>query len=275
MSPSIPTTADIKAEVKRLTGDGVDLAIEAAGSPQTLAQTIQVTRPRGSVVCGGNQPLDASLPMSFIEDMMRKELRLNGCFMSYSAPFPGHEWTESVERSSAAGLRMDTMISHRFPLSQAVHVFEDIAADRLHRKIILLPESRHDPREPLPGWSTRSANISRSVPLTRTRWSRYKPLSPRPRRSAPPRFQVSHRAALARRERQCDPRLTVYGVDGHVAAASVAVPVALHLDHATVTEVTQAIGLGFTSVMFDGGDLPIEENIRVTRVLGARALPGR
>ena len=34
--------------------------------------------------------------MTFIEDLMRKELRLNGCFMSYSAPFPGHEWTRSV-----------------------------------------------------------------------------------------------------------------------------------------------------------------------------------
>jgi threonine dehydrogenase-like Zn-dependent dehydrogenase len=64
------------------------VAIEAAGAPQALLQTIQVTRPRGSVVFGGNQPLDQSLPMAFIEDVMRKELRLNGCFMSYSAPFP-------------------------------------------------------------------------------------------------------------------------------------------------------------------------------------------
>ena len=135
-----PTQANIQEEVRMLAGDGVDLAIEAAGTPQTLAQTIQVTRPRGSVVCGGNQPLDASLPMSFIEDMMRKELRLNGCFMSYSAPFPGHEWTESVQALGDGRLDMDTMISHRYPLSQVVRIFEDIAAHRLsHRKIILLP----------------------------------------------------------------------------------------------------------------------------------------
>ncbi len=111
--------------------------------PHTLAQTIQVTRPRGSVVCGCNQPLDASLPLSFIEDMMRKELRLNGCFMSYSSPFPGHEWTESVQALGDGKLDMDTMISHRYPLSQVVRVFEDIAAHRLsHRKIILLPEEQ-------------------------------------------------------------------------------------------------------------------------------------
>lgn len=136
-----PSTADVKAEVRRLAGDGVDLTIEAAGSPQALATSIAVTRPRGNVVCGGNQPPDASLPMTFIEEMMRRELRLTGCFMSYSAPFPGHEWTESVDAIQRGALRVDQMISHRFPLSAGTRVFEDIAAKRFaYRKIMLLPE---------------------------------------------------------------------------------------------------------------------------------------
>ncbi len=136
-----PHQMDVKAEVFRLTGNGVDLSVEAAGVPQALAQTIQVTRPRGSVVLGGNQPLDASLPMQFIEDLMRKELSLNGCFMSYSAPFPGHEWTDTVKAIQSGELNMDAVISHQYPLSTAPHVFEEIAAHRLsHQKIILLPE---------------------------------------------------------------------------------------------------------------------------------------
>ncbi len=137
-----PMRVDVKEEVKKLIGGGVDLAIEASGSPQALAQTIQVTRPHGNVVCGGNQPLEASLPMSFIEDMMRKELRLNGCFMSYSAPFPGHEWTETIAAVQDGRLKMGPMISHRFPLSQTVQVFDDIAARRItFRKIMLFPEA--------------------------------------------------------------------------------------------------------------------------------------
>jgi L-iditol 2-dehydrogenase len=136
-----PTRTDVTAEVKRLAGDGVDLAIEAAGSPQALAQTIRVTRPRGNVVCAGNQPPDASLPMTFVEDLMRRELRLTGCFMSYSAPFPGHEWTGSVAALRSGELHVDAMVSHRFPLSQGVQVFEDVAARRfVFRKIMLLPE---------------------------------------------------------------------------------------------------------------------------------------
>jgi L-iditol 2-dehydrogenase len=135
-----PKAVDVVAEVKKLAGDGVDLAVEAAGVPQTLLQTIQVTRPRGSVVFGGNQPLDTALPMAFIEDTMRKELRLNGCFMSYSAPFPGHEWTETVQAIRSGELDIEAMISHHYPLSAAPEVFEQIVAHQLpHQKIILLP----------------------------------------------------------------------------------------------------------------------------------------
>ena len=138
-----PRNDDIRAEVLKLTGEGVDLALDAAGAPQTLAQTIEVTRPRGSVVCAGNQPLDATLPMSFIENMMRKELQINGCFMSYSAPFPGHEWIESLEAVLNGSLDMEAMISHRFPLSEAPSVFTRIGDRSLsHRKIIFYPGDR-------------------------------------------------------------------------------------------------------------------------------------
>lgn len=44
------------------------------------------------------------------------------------------------------------------------------------------------------------------------------------------------------------------------------IPVALHLDHAlSLDQVKRALDNGFTSVMFDGSSLPLEENIRLTR----------
>jgi fructose-bisphosphate aldolase class II len=56
---------------------------------------------------------------------------------------------------------------------------------------------------------------------------------------------------------------------GKVAAQSVDVPIALHLDHANEQQVAQAITLGFTSAMFDGGALSFAENIAVTQRLRA------
>ncbi len=51
-----------------------------------------------------------------------------------------------------------------------------------------------------------------------------------------------------------------------LAAAEVSVPVVLHLDHGTSMEqVLQCIRHGFSSVMFDGSQHPLEENIRLTK----------
>lgn len=54
-------------------------------------------------------------------------------------------------------------------------------------------------------------------------------------------------------------------------ARSASVPVVVHLDHATEEElVARAIGLGFTSVMFDGSALEHAENVRITAELAWR-----
>lgn len=51
-------------------------------------------------------------------------------------------------------------------------------------------------------------------------------------------------------------------------AEAAPVPCVLHLDHATdVDLIHEALGLGFTSIMYDGSTLPDEDNRRVTREL--------
>lgn len=52
-----------------------------------------------------------------------------------------------------------------------------------------------------------------------------------------------------------------------VAAAKYAkTPVAVHFDHGkTIEKISQALEIGFTSVMFDGSHLPLEENIEMTK----------
>jgi len=50
-----------------------------------------------------------------------------------------------------------------------------------------------------------------------------------------------------------------------IAAESTNVPVALHLDHGTdFDQVIKCIRSGFSSVMYDGSKLPLEENIAIT-----------
>lgn len=55
-------------------------------------------------------------------------------------------------------------------------------------------------------------------------------------------------------------------------ADSVSVPVVLHLDHGrSAEEIEAAIAEGFTSVMYDGSALPLEDNIRTTAAIARLA----
>lgn len=58
------------------------------------------------------------------------------------------------------------------------------------------------------------------------------------------------------------------------AAAGAKVPVALNLDHGTsFGQIIQCIRYGFSSVMFDGSKLPLEENINITNQVMAASRP--
>lgn len=88
---------------------------------------------------------------------------------------------------------------------------------------------------------------------------------------SPAVVQVSHRALQYLGSGSEMLGLEYFAVLGKVAAASVSVPIALHLDHANEDEVRRAIALGFTSVMFDGSLLPYAENVETTRRLSDEA----
>ena len=63
---------------------------------------------------------------------------------------------------------------------------------------------------------------------------------------------------------------TVVGmVKGMIDELGITVPVALHLDHGSYEGAKKCIEAGFSSVMFDGSQYPIEENIAKTKELVA------
>ncbi|MCR4605351.1 MAG: class II fructose-1,6-bisphosphate aldolase [Eubacterium sp.] len=58
-------------------------------------------------------------------------------------------------------------------------------------------------------------------------------------------------------------------VDAMVDSLGITVPVALHLDHGTYEGSKACIEAGFSSIMFDGSSLPIDENVDKTKELVA------
>ena len=66
--------------------------------------------------------------------------------------------------------------------------------------------------------------------------------------------------------------LNVIGPLMVAAAKGAKIPVAVHFDHGkTLEKISEALEIGFTSVMFDGSHLPLDENIKMTNEVIALA----
>lgn len=132
-----PRRDDVLARARALT-DGVDLALEISGAPAGLEQAIMLCRAGGIIVCVGNQPLDAALPMRLIEHLMRQELALHGAWMSYSAPFPGQEWRDAVQVLAQSSERLRAMFTHETALTDLPEMFERLHQGGFsHRKVLV------------------------------------------------------------------------------------------------------------------------------------------
>ena len=65
----------------------------------------------------------------------------------------------------------------------------------------------------------------------------------------------------------CGYKTIVGMVKGMIEELNITVPVALHLDHGSFEGAKACINAGFSSIMFDGSSLPIEENVQKTTQL--------
>ena len=112
---------------------------ETAGSPVTMRLAFELAGNKASVCFIGTPHEEVSFPPALFEKMNRKEFRLTGSWMSYSAPFPGREWTLTAEALRTGGLRFDDALIYKsLPLSKAAEAFALYQTPgQVHGKIML------------------------------------------------------------------------------------------------------------------------------------------
>jgi len=114
--------------VKELTGGyGVDVAIEAVGSPESLTQAIALTRRGGRLNIFGVSPQNAVWKVKPF-DLYSKELTITA---SYRSPFT---FQRAIKMASTIELRLKPLISHIFPLHEIARAFEIL--DRKLEKVV-------------------------------------------------------------------------------------------------------------------------------------------
>jgi L-iditol 2-dehydrogenase len=118
---------DPVARIQVLTGGcGADLVIETAALQKTQLQSIRSTRKHGTTVLLGISGDALDLPAPVVDKIMRHEINVTGSWNSNSQPFPGEEWTLSVDYMRRGLLKCKPLISHRHALDGAPEVFAAI-----------------------------------------------------------------------------------------------------------------------------------------------------
>ncbi len=116
---------DFMEQAAALTGGkGFDYVYETAGNTITMKMAFDLAANKAGVCFVGTPTKELSFTVDEWEKMNRKEFTLTGSWMSYSSPFPGHEWELTSHYFKTGALKFDeSFIFKRMPLSQIADAF--------------------------------------------------------------------------------------------------------------------------------------------------------
>lgn len=106
-------------------GRGFDYIYETAGNTITMKMAFPLAANKAEICFIGTPTRELSFGVAEWENMNRKEFKLTGSWMSYSAPFPGKEWELTAHYFGTGELKYDpSFIYKKMPLSQIKDAFE-------------------------------------------------------------------------------------------------------------------------------------------------------
>lgn len=134
------TKEDYMDSAKAITGGkGYGYVFETAGQIPTMHMAFEVAGNKAHVCFIGTPHVDLTFTPKMWENMNRKEFKLTGSWMSYSAPFPGKEWELTAHYFATGQLKFDpAFIYKKIPMSQAQEAFQLFKTPGLVQGRILL-----------------------------------------------------------------------------------------------------------------------------------------
>jgi L-iditol 2-dehydrogenase len=117
-----------------------DVVIEAVGIDATINSAIMLAGPGGHVTFIGIPVPDVRLDNRSFQHLLRQEITLHGSWNSFGAPFPGPQWTTTLEKFATEELRWEFLISHDLDLADLPGIFERFARRDMHfSKVLFRP----------------------------------------------------------------------------------------------------------------------------------------
>ena len=120
-------------------GKGYGYVYETAGQVPTMHMAFELAANKAHVCFIGTPHENLTFTPKQWENMNRKEFKLTGSWMSYSAPYPGREWDLTAHYFATGQLKFDPgFIYKKIPMSQAQEAFQLFKTPGLVKGKILL-----------------------------------------------------------------------------------------------------------------------------------------
>ncbi|HEX2017561.1 MAG TPA: galactitol-1-phosphate 5-dehydrogenase [Aurantimonas sp.] len=117
-----------------------DVVIEAVGIDATINSAVMLAGPGGHVTFIGIPVPDVTLDNKTFQHFLRQEISLHGSWNSFGPPFPGPQWTTTLEKFGTGELKWEFMISHDLDLSELPGIFDRFARRDIHfSKVLFRP----------------------------------------------------------------------------------------------------------------------------------------
>jgi 2-desacetyl-2-hydroxyethyl bacteriochlorophyllide A dehydrogenase len=113
-----------------LTRRGFDVVFEASGNPKSIPQALAMVRPGGKVILIGIHPAPGEIPTT---DVVRSSKTIIGAY-GYDADI----WNRAINLLNTKKVKVDSMITHRLPLTEGANGFE-LLVKKEATKVIFSP----------------------------------------------------------------------------------------------------------------------------------------
>lgn len=107
-----------------------NVIVEAAGHPTSVNAAVRLAAPGGHVVFIGIPVGDVPLTNASFQHFLRQEVSLHGSWNSFGAPYPGPQWTVTLDKLASGALKWEFMITHDLDLAELPAIFERLRTDR-------------------------------------------------------------------------------------------------------------------------------------------------
>ncbi len=131
------------AELEPLIGRGFDVVVETSGVGVVEDQAISICARHGQVTLIGIPHEDILIKEKTWARLMRLEIDVCGSWNSFSAPFPGAEWTTTVDKMASGELKWEFMITHEEPVEQVPVLIKQMAERTVSSsKVLFYPNGK-------------------------------------------------------------------------------------------------------------------------------------